>query len=133
MKKEDIFEDPEQGKIMLQVFFTFCKEIFISENSFCNFQGLFDWIFFYYIKLTCKMKRNSLKAVSSVLQRHFFCGARGMSSNNGAKRKDVRLLLTKNPARSFSFPSCQVPGISFERLLRPWQPAGSVSGSFSEF
>ena len=32
----------------------------------------------------------------------------------------VRLLLTKNPARSFTFPWCQVHGISFERCPRPY-------------
>ena len=43
----------------------------------------------------------------------------------------VRLLLTKNPTRSFTCPWCwhQVHGISFERFTQPWQTVGPVSGS----
>ena len=33
----------------------------------------------------------------------------------------VRLVLTKNSARSISCPSWQVHGISFEQFVRPWQ------------
>ena len=40
----------------------------------------------------------------------------------------VRLLLTTNPARSFSCPRCQVYGISFKWFPRHWQTVGPVSG-----
>ena len=42
----------------------------------------------------------------------------------------VRLLLSKNPVCSFSFPSCQVRGFSFELFPRPWQTVGLVPGPF---
>ena len=52
----------------------------------------------------------------------FICGARGKSSNNasssGGAEFSARLLLTKNPARSFCCPICQTRGISFERFPR---------------
>ena len=48
-------------------------------------------------------------------------------AHSGAE-DSVRLLLTKNPARSFCCPWCQVHGISFERFQRPWQTVGLVSG-----
>ena len=41
----------------------------------------------------------------------------------------VRFLLTKNPARSFSCPWCQVHRILFERFPRPWQTVGREEGS----
>ena len=47
---------------------------------------------------------------------------------HGGAADSVRLLLTKNPSRSFRCPWCQVHGISLERLPRPWQTAGPVSG-----
>ena len=43
------------------------------------------------------------------------------SITQGGVEGSFRLLLTKNPAYAFSSPSSQVPGISFERFLRPWQ------------
>ena len=50
----------------------------------------------------------------------------------GGAEGSVRLLLTENPARSFSCcPRCQVHGISCERFPRPWQTVGPVSGPFS--
>ena len=47
---------------------------------------------------------------------------------HGGAEDNVKLLLTKNPARSFSYPWCQVHGISFERFPWPWQTVGPVSG-----
>ena len=44
----------------------------------------------------------------------------------GGVENSVRLLLTKNPACSFSCPSCQVRGISFVRFPRPWQTCSGV-------
>ena len=44
----------------------------------------------------------------------------------GGSKGSVRLLLTKNPVRSFSCPICQVRGLSFERFPRPWQATWSV-------
>ena len=46
----------------------------------------------------------------------------------GGAEGRIRLLLTKNPTRSFSFPWCQVHSISFEPFPRPWQPVGAESG-----
>ena len=45
--------------------------------------------------------------------------AHGVLSVSG--RDSVRILLSKNPARSFNCPWCQVYGTSFERFPRPWQ------------
>ena len=42
----------------------------------------------------------------------------------------VRLLLTKNPARSFICPRCEVNGILFERCPRFWQTAAPIWGPF---
>ena len=38
----------------------------------------------------------------------------------------------KNPTRYFSCPSCQLRGVSFERLPRPWQTVGPISSPFNE-
>ena len=52
--------------------------------------------------------------------------------DHGGVEDSVRLLLTKNPARSFSCPWCQVHDISFERFPRPWQTVGDIVGSNHE-
>ena len=46
-------------------------------------------------------------------------------SHDGAE-DSVRLLPTKNPARSISCPWCQVHGISLERFQRPWQTVDPI-------
>ena len=48
----------------------------------------------------------------------------------GEAEVSVRLLLAKNPACSFSCPSCQVSWFSFERFPRSWQTVGPVLGPF---
>ena len=37
----------------------------------------------------------------------------------GGAAGSVRLLLTKNPARSLNYPGCRVRGVSFEGISRP--------------
>ena len=51
-------------------------------------------------------------------------------SAHSRAENSVRLLLTSNPARSFSYPRCQVNGISFERFRRLCQTVGPISGPF---
>ena len=76
-----------------------------------------------------------------MVQQHFFFGGyrenRRISppAQDGAEDSD-RLLLTENPACTFSYPRCQVRGISFERFPRPWQtyrnhPSHSFSHNYA--
>ena len=62
-----------------------------------------------------------------------FLGWQGISSSNATRsghpervalfaEGSVRLLLTKNPTRSFSYPSCQIRGLWFEWFPRPFHP-----------
>ena len=46
---------------------------------------------------------------------------------HSGEEDSVRLLLTKNPTRSFSCLWCQVHGISFKLSPRPWQTVVLVS------
>ena len=55
------------------------------------------------------------------MYRSFFLVNFGAQGALGGVEGCVRLLLNKNPARSFRCPSCQVRFISLERSPRPWQ------------
>ena len=50
----------------------------------------------------------------------------------GGAEDSVRLLLTVNPATSFSCSSSQVRGLSFERFSRSWQTVSPISGTFNQ-
>ena len=79
---------------------------------------------------TCPFLTKPIQGVTEIAQCCFFGGGRenrqitppGQGSTL-RKEGSVRHPLTKNPARSFSCPGCQVCGLSFGRFPRPWQKA----------
>ena len=68
-------------------------------------------LIFIFINITYKLGSGDNRSI-------YYISSNDAPAPSGTKGSDI-LLLTKNPARSFSSPWCQIYGISFERFPRP--------------
>ena len=90
-------------------------------------------VFFYFFNIVIRCWLVEEKLFIIIMRLFFWTGRENPEMTppaHGGVKGSERLLMTKNPARSFSCLRCQVYGISFERFSRPWQTVGVASSPF---